>query len=129
MRAAIAEDDAGAGQRYATLTLRNAGSTRCTVAGYARLQLLTGSGAAIPTKVVPAGPGRPVTLRPGARATAQLHWSTVPGPGDPSADRCPATPSRVRVVPGGDAGPVTIGWGLGPVCGGGRIDAEPLRAG
>jgi hypothetical protein len=92
------------------------------------MQLLTAAGAAVPTRVVPSGTGRTVTLGPGARAASQLHWSTVPGPGDPSADRCPPTPNRVRVTPPGETRAVTTGWDLGPVCGGGRIDAEPLQA-
>ena len=129
LQPSIAEDDAGAGQRYATLTLRNTGSARCTVRGYAGLQLLAGSGT-VPTRVVPAGgPARSVTLRPGARVRAQLHWSTVPGSGDPSADRCPPTPDRVQVTPPGGRGHDTLAWGLGAVCGGGRIDQEPFQPG
>jgi hypothetical protein len=129
LQPSISEDDAGAGQRYATLTLQNTSSARCTVRGYAGLQLLAGSGT-VPTRVVPAGgPARTLTLRPGVRVRAQLHWSTVPGSGDPSADRCPPTPNRVQVTPPGGRGHDTLAWGLGPVCGGGRIDQEPFQPG
>jgi hypothetical protein len=51
----------------------------------------------------------------------------VPGTGDPSADRCPPTPNRVQVTPPDGRGHDTLPWGLGPVCGGGRIDQEPLQ--
>src|SRR5215218_7844686 len=74
---------AGAGQRYATLVLRNTGDGACTVHGYGGLGLVDGDGHALPTRQVRREdpPATTVTLQPGDTVSAQLHWGAVAGPG------------------------------------------------
>lgn len=120
----------GAGQRYATLVLRNTGGRTCTIRGYGGIGLVDASGAPLPThqdRVSPA-PGT-VTLRPGGSATSQLHWSAVPGTGDATSGDCQPTAAALQVIPPDETSPLSIPWTQGPVCEGGTIQQQPYAAG
>src|SRR5207249_1094452 len=69
-------------------------STACALDGFPHLQLLTGSGKPLPTRVSwYAGPPSPVLLLPGAPATIPIYWSGA-------NTRCgaqPATAIKVRL--------------------------------
>jgi hypothetical protein len=74
LAASLAAGSPGAGQRYATLSLRNKGTRACHVFGYAGLQLLDAQHQPLPTTVIRDRTGAPRnrTLRPGARTRAPL---------------------------------------------------------
>lgn len=117
-----------AGNRYATLVLTNSSGTACRTQGWAGLQLTGKGGKQIPTEVVrdSSTPSRPLTLEPGARASARMHWTVVPSEGDPSDGDCP-DPTAMRVIPPDERKAKSAGWDLGSVCGAGEIDLRPLR--
>lgn len=117
-----------AGNRYGTLVLTNSSGTSCRTQGWPGLQLTRGDGEAIPTKVVRdhSDPSRPLTLAAGAQASARLHWTVVPGEGDPADGKCPE-PAKLRVIPPDQRTSKTASWKLGTVCGAGEIDVLPLR--
>jgi hypothetical protein len=117
----------GAGQRYGTLVLTNSSATACRTQGWPGLQLTDSGGGRIPTHVVRdrSRPARQLTLAPGEQATARLHWTAVPGQGDPGDGDCP-DPKAVRVIPPDQRTAESARWSLGEVCGAGRIDVLPL---
>jgi len=117
-----------AGNRYATLTLTNSSGTACRTQGWPGLQLTGKGGEKIPTVVARdhSKPSGLVTLAPGARASARLHWTVVPSEGDPSDGRCPE-PKAMRVIPPDQRAAKSVSWKLGTVCGAGEIDVLPLR--
>ena len=128
LSASLAAGSPGAGQRYATLSLRNRGSRACHVFGYAGLQLLDAQRHPLPTSVVRdhATAPRSRTLRPGARTRALLHWTVVPSAAEPQTGACEPTPRYVEVTPPDEVKHLVIPWRLGPVCGAGRIDLTPF---
>jgi hypothetical protein len=114
----------GAGQRYATLVLRNSGGEVCTIHGYGGLGLVDGDGHALPTHQVRLSdpPAATVTLQPGDTVSAQLHWGAVPGPGDATSGDCQPTPATLRVIPPDETDALSVAWDQGPVCEGGSIE-------
>lgn len=115
---------AGAGQRYATLTLRNSGQRTCTIHGYGGLGLVDSSGRALPTKQVRDPSPAPTTIRlaPGGTASSDLHWGAIPGPGDNQTGDCQPTPAAVHVIPPDGTDFLSVPWNLGSVCEGGTIE-------
>jgi len=125
----LGAETAGAGQRYATLILRNTGGRTCTVHGYGGLGLAGAGGAALPTKQVrTGGPTTTVQLAPGATTRSELHWGAVNGPGDSPAGDCQATPTTLRVIPPDETDPLSVAWTFGPVCEGGTIEQHPYTS-
>jgi len=126
--ASLAPGSPGAGQRYALLSLRNKGSRACRVFGYAGLQLLDSHHRALSTVVVRdhSRAPRSILLRPGARTRALLHWTVIPSPSEPQQGACEPAPRYVEVTPPDEVRHLVIRWGLGPVCGHGRIDLTPF---
>ncbi|MGW8379518.1 DUF4232 domain-containing protein [Streptomyces sp. ODS28] len=125
----LREGSPGAGNRYADLVLTNTSSAPCRTQGWPGLQL-TGQRGALPTHAVrdSSEPARQVTLAPGDSASSRLHWTVVPGQEDPPTGDCP-TPTALRVIPPDQHTSDTVPWGLGPICGKGRITALPLHGG
>lgn len=119
-----------AGNRYAALVLTNSSSSACRTQGWPGLQLTGEAGEEIPTEVVRdrSVPSRQLTLSPGGKASARLHWTVVPGEGDPSDGRCP-DPRAVRVIPPDQRTAKSADWSLGEVCGAGELDVRPLLPG
>ncbi|WP_055488900.1 DUF4232 domain-containing protein [Streptomyces sp. WMMB 322] len=119
-----------AGNRYAALVLTNSSSAACRTQGWPGLQLTGENGGKIPTEVVRdrSVPSRQITLSPGGHASARLHWTVVPGEGDPDDGRCPE-PKAVRVIPPDQRTARTAAWKLGEVCGAGELDVRPLLPG
>jgi hypothetical protein len=115
---------AAAGNRYATLVLRNTGGQKCTVHGYGGLGLVDSSGRALPTRQIRASSPAAATvlLTPGTTVSAQLHWGAVPGPGDAPSGDCQPTPATLRVIPPDETDPLSVPWNLGSVCEGGTIE-------
>jgi Protein of unknown function (DUF4232) len=131
LSARVEPTDAGAGNRYGKLVVTNTGSGPCTLNGYSGLQLLDGNGNPVPTNLQRTGsPGpTPVTLAPGAIASANLHWNVVPT-GDEPVDRpCEPEASSAAAIPPNETEPMKLQWGLGPVCAGGKIEISAFYAG
>jgi hypothetical protein len=125
----LGPETAGAGQRYATLILRNTGGRSCTVHGFGGIGLAGAGGAALPTKQVRAGgPPTTVSLAPGATARSALHWGSVNGPGDPPTGACQPAPTTLRVIPPDETDPLSLAWTFGPVCEGGTIEQQPYTS-
>jgi hypothetical protein len=123
LTAGLSTPEAGAGQRYSTLTLTNSSGTACTVHGYGGLGLVDGAGAPLPTSQVrvPDPAPRTLVVRPGAGVTATLHWAVVPGPGDSSTGSCQPVPAALEVIPPDETTPLRVAWPGGPVCGAGTL--------
>jgi len=107
--------------------LTNTSGAACRTQGWPGLQLTDSGGGRIPTHVVRdrSRPARQLTLSPGERATAPLHWTAVPGEGDPSDGNCPE-PKAVQVIPPDQRTSDSARWSLGDVCGAGRIEVRAL---
>ena len=129
LQAALEMADAGAGQRYVTLVLTNAGAV-CHVTGYVGLELLGPGRAPIPTLVArDAGPVVPVTLAPGGTASTRLHWAGIPLGDEAQTGPCEPQPAQVAITPPDQSDGLTTAWTLDPVCGHGRIDVAPVMRG
>lgn len=118
----------GAGQRFATLRLRNRSSRACSLFGYPGGQLLARGGAEIPTEIVRdrSRTPRTVVLRPGASARTLLQWGAVAGTGDRQSGRCQPNPARFEVTPPNATNHLVLRWSFGSVCERGRILVRPM---
>ncbi len=122
LKGAVGRVDAGAGQRYATLTLTNRSGRTCWVYGYVGLIMIDGHQDAMRTRVRrQSGAAHRITLKPGAAAHAKLHWVSVRSSGERT---CPAS-SRALVIPPDEKAFLNIPFAARP-CDFGRIDVSPL---
>ena len=123
--------DPGAGQRHATLVLKDTGGQTCTIDGYGGLGLVDAAGRALPTRQVRVASPAPklVTLKPGATVRAQLQWGAVPGTGDSATGDCQPTPAALQVIPPDETDALRVAWQGGPVCEGGTIQQSAYVAG
>ncbi|MBX5440393.1 MAG: DUF4232 domain-containing protein [Solirubrobacteraceae bacterium] len=129
LSARVGDVQPGAGQRTATLSLRNTSGHACRLRGYVGLRLETASGAGLPTSTArTGGPARTVTLRPGGRAVATLQWTVIATGDEPADGPCEGTPSDLLVTPPGQRTATAAPWRNGPVCDRGRFTVTPLRA-
>lgn len=128
LKGAITNVTAGAGSRFATLSLRNASRRTCKLFGYPGALLLSRSGRALPTRVVRDTSVRPATvvLAPGRRATSQWRWGAIAGKGEPADGNCEPTASRIEVTPPNATGHLVLPWRYGPVCQHGKITVRPM---
>ena len=95
LEAELGPTNAGAGQVYAPLVLRNTSSTACVVRGFPGVSLLDASGNQIGQPATREGSeGSQVLLQPGGAASATLH-TTNAGIG-PS---CEPTSAKMKVFP------------------------------
>lgn len=129
LKGEVVPTDAGAGNRYGKFVVTNTGTVPCTLDGYSGFQLENASGA-VPTKLErKADPGpSALTLAPGGKASANLHWSVVPAGGEPVEGSCQPEPSKVAAIPPNETAPLSMPWTLGPVCSGGRIEISAFYA-
>jgi hypothetical protein len=120
----------GAGQRYATVVLTNAGGRTCSVTGYGGLALLGAPGQGVPTDLrrVPTPAPHTVVLAPGASARSLLHWGAFPA-GDESGAACEPTATGVVVTPPDQTTALLRPWSFGPVCQHGLIQQNAYVAG
>jgi hypothetical protein len=122
LKGAVGRVDAGAGQRYTTLTLTNRSGRTCWVYGYVGLIMIDGHQDAMRTRVRrQSGAAHRITLKPGAAAHAKLHWVSVRSSGEKT---CPAS-TRALVIPPDEKAFLNIPFGARP-CDFGRIDVSPL---
>jgi len=118
----------GAGQRVATLSLRNTSGHTCRTGGYVGLQLETSSGRDLPTSTTRVGgPARTVTLRPGQRAVSTLQWTVIATGDEPANGPCEGTPSDLLVIPPNQTTQTATPWRNGPVCDHGTFTITPLK--
>ena len=129
LTARLGRTDAGAGQRFATLSLRNRAASTCRTYGYVGMRLRGQDGAKLPTNVVRVrhATAREVYLQPGDRAFTRLRWGAIAGSGETTSGPCEPTPARLEVTPPDDTHQLHTAWRAGPVCQHGRIETEPLR--
>jgi Domain of unknown function (DUF4232) len=127
LSASLGRIDAGAGQRFVRLTLRNRSAHTCRTQGWIGMQLRR-NGANVRTNVIRAqGPSHRVVLHAGDRATTTLHWTVVPAPSEPQSGACEPNPRHVLITPPDETTSLRIRWPGGSVCQRGRIDVTPLR--
>ncbi|MEU5694881.1 DUF4232 domain-containing protein [Actinosynnema sp. NPDC020468] len=122
--------DAGAGNRYGKLVVTNKSGAECTLKGYSGLQLLDAGGQPVPTnlqRVDTPGP-TPLTLAAGASAAANLHWTVVPTGSEPQDKPCEPEATSAAAIPPDETRPMSLTWGLGLVCGGGKIEISAFYA-
>ena len=124
LSAALTQADAGAGQRYAFLRLTNTGTSGCRIQGFGGVELRDAAGTVLATQARDHSAPAPSTLlTPGATVASRLHWTVIPGTGDPTDGNCSPGASALVVTPPDETRPVKLPWTLGPVCGM-RIDQQ-----
>jgi hypothetical protein len=117
-----------AGTIEITVALKSTATTPCTLAGYPGLQLLSSTGAALPTNVERKGnysftamAPTTVTVPSGQTAYFNVGYSDVPTANETS---CP-TASMLEVTPPNDTDHLVITATLAP-CGGGTLVVSPV---
>jgi hypothetical protein len=125
---AVAGTEGAAGTNEVTFSLRNTSGSACPMKGFPGAQLLSSTGAQLPTHVVPGG-GYPftnfaadqVTLAPGQAAYFNAGYSDVPHAGEST---CP-TATQVAITPPGasDSDLVTVQF---QVCNMGTLTVSPV---
>jgi len=124
----------GAGTIELTINFTNTSTTTCTLGGYPGMQMLTSTGASIPTNVVRGGgqpfsataanqPPTTVTLAPNGVAAFSLNYEDVPVGNETT---CP-TSAKAEITPPNDLGNLVVPVQLSP-CGGGTIHVSPVYA-
>jgi Protein of unknown function (DUF4232) len=111
--------------RFGSVVLTNRSHNVCTLEGYIGVQLYNAAGQRLPTRIARdrSRPITVVTLHPGQRAFADLHWSAIrTGP----FLKCPRA-SFLAVTPPNERTQLRMRWTAGPVCRGGRIEVRPIR--
>ena len=103
---ALIPGSAGAGQIAYRLRLTNQSDSECFVSGLPDAQLLSQSGARLPSSVTPDQPGTAtavrVDLKPGDAATADARFSPdIPGGSEPGDGPCEPKAVTLRVTIGG----------------------------
>jgi hypothetical protein len=97
--------------------------------GYSGFQLENATGV-VPTKLERKADPAPaaLTLAPGGKASANLHWGVVPAGSEPVEGPCQPEPSSAAAIPPDETVPLSVPWTLGPVCSGGRIEISAFYA-
>lgn len=124
----------GAGTIEMQVTMVNTSAATCTMEGYAGMQLLSASGAAITTTVIRGGgpefpaaaanaPPAPVSLAPQQMGAFDFSYSDVPVGSETS---CP-TSAQSEVTPPNDTSYAVIPLQVAP-CAGGTIHVSPVYA-
>jgi hypothetical protein len=129
LTAALGNLDAGAGNRYAVLTLTSKADHPCVIFGYGGVGLLAANKKPVPTKQVrdpKVGPVR-ISLQPGASAKSMLHWSVVPSGDEDAMGPCEPAAAFLQVIPPDETEPLTIAFPPTSVCQHGRIDQTAYR--
>ena len=125
---ATAGSEGAAGTNEVTFSLRNTSGSACLMKGFPGAQLLSSTGAQLPTHVVPGGSypftnfaAAQVTLAPGQSAYFNVGYSDVPHAGEST---CP-TATQVAITPPGasDSDPVTVQF---QVCNMGTLTVSPV---
>lgn len=126
---ALHPSGAGAGQRYAELTLTNTSGETCNLYGYGGLELVGEHGQVLPTQMERTGDPQPrlITLAPDESASSTLHWTVVPTGDEPVDGPCAPNPTHANVTPPDETDSLVVSWSAGPVCGHGEIDAGAYR--
>ncbi|WP_242900922.1 DUF4232 domain-containing protein [Actinomadura terrae] len=124
LKASLSDFDAGAGQRYLTLTLTNVSKSACTTGGWSGLDQADAEGA-IPTTTIRDGKAHTITIPAGHKAYEVLHWAAVPAD-DETGDPCEPVPTSLSVIPPNETTRLVAPWNYGAVCQHGRIHLTPL---
>lgn len=122
----VEPQDAGAGNRYATLVVTNKGDKICTLWGYGGLALLDNAKAELPTQAernIDPAPNL-VTLRPGGTATKNLRWGVIATGDEPVDGPCQPPAGAVRVIPPDETEPFEVDFDFGSVCDHGRLQTS-----
>jgi hypothetical protein len=122
----VRQEDAAAGNRYATLLVTNKGTGACTLYGYGGLQLVDAQGNPTPTNLTRTPDPGPVllTLKPGGSAGKKLHWGVVPTGDEPDTGPCQPASAGARVIPPDETEPFAVRFDFGSVCAKGTIEGS-----
>ena len=113
LQAELGPSDAGAGQVYAPLILRNTSSTTCEVTGFPGVSVLDGSGTQLGDPATRDGAeGGSVLLQPGGVASATLHTT-----GEGIGGSCQPASAQMKVYPPNQTAAITFAASY-TVCGG-----------
>jgi len=128
---AVQPGSGAAGTVYASATMTNSSSAKCSLGGYPGMQLLSASGAAIPTDVIRGGgtflvaqanqPATIVTLAPGQAVAFSFFYGDNPVGKETS---CP-TSAKVEITPPNDYTYAVVTARI-TACGGGAIHVSPV---
>jgi hypothetical protein len=123
--------DAGAGNRYETITFTNTSSRTCDLYGFPGMQMYDAANQPLPTKVIWGGgfmtqqPGpSEVVLPPGAVGSFLLHWEVIEVNNEPP---CP-TADHVAITPPDSFTSIVVPLKLN-ACGGGELDVSAVKTG
>ncbi len=128
LAATVVGQQGAAGTQEVTVALRNSSEAACGLSGYPGLQLVSGSGSALPTNVVRGGAygftnmaPAPTMLQPGQSAYFNLGYSDVPTGNETT---CPSS-ATVEVTPPNAYGHLDVSLRIAP-CNAGTVTVSPV---
>lgn len=128
LAASVVGQQGAAGTQEATVVLRNTSTTPCGLSGYPGLQLVSASGAVLPTVVVRGGTysftamaPAATTLQPGKAVYFNMGYSDVPTGNETT---CP-TSAAMEITPPNAYGHLNVTLHIAP-CNGGTIAVSPV---
>ncbi|MGO9029498.1 MAG: DUF4232 domain-containing protein [Acidimicrobiales bacterium] len=131
LTASVYGSSGAAGTIETTVALTSSAATACTLAGYPGLQMLSSTGALLPTNVVRGGSYQfttmaptSVTVAPGQAVYFNMGYSDVPSGAQTS---CPSS-ATLHVTPPNSYTSVSLSAQLSP-CDNGSITVSPVFAG
>lgn len=130
----VGQQQGAAGTGTGVVTVTNVGASACTVDGYPRVALFSGSGAPLTVTVVEgltvqlspsaAAPPMSLTLLPSQQAEFAYQYSDVPVG---SETGCPVSEAGSVTMPGAAAPFPKFVWNIGP-CNNGTVRVSPVYA-
>ena len=128
LTATVSGYDAGAGQRYARLILRNISGHACRMYGFPGLGLGNSSEGFGSNTTRDGSAGASFVIIPGGHAHATLHWAAVPAT-DETGAQCEPTATVLQVIPPNETTPTVATWAGGPVCQHNHLGVTAFTAG
>jgi hypothetical protein len=126
LRVASISSDAGAGNRYSTLSMKNVGTVECTVYGYPGVAAYVGARPVVTksNRSSNSAPIETIHLSPQQEAYFQIHYAAVP---TGSQEQC-ENADTLQVIPPDETTQLIVSVALNSLCPSSGLDVSSLTS-